>query len=177
MYHYQSPSATTTLKIKSDQFGLTLLINKQNLCGFMPVPLLQGPKLRLPDRQWTKNLVLATRISQLVTRICLLATENFCLVASWRQHKKVNFGPCSLTLPPSLLPNLLVQKRKPFLSYQLICITTFQEPCKDRVYFRDKELACLNKKKKVSVKCFLQIINYCRQPPSKQREVLINGTA
>ena len=43
----------------------------------------------------TKNLVLATRISQLVTRICDLATENFCLVVSWRQHNKVNFGPCN----------------------------------------------------------------------------------
>ena len=29
----------------------------------------------------TKNLVLATRISQLVTRICHLVIENFCLVA------------------------------------------------------------------------------------------------
>ena len=36
----------------------------------------------------TKNLVLATSISQLVTRICHLATENFCLVASWHLHKK-----------------------------------------------------------------------------------------
>ena len=42
----------------------------------------------------TKNLVFATRISQLVTRICHLATENFCLVVSWHQHKKVNFGSC-----------------------------------------------------------------------------------
>ena len=52
---------------------------------------IQGPKLRLPGRQC--DLVLATRISQLVTRICHLATENVCLVASWRQYKKVNFGP------------------------------------------------------------------------------------
>ena len=52
-----------------------------------------GPKLRLPVANATKNLVFATRISQLVTRICHLATEKFCLVASWRQHKKVNFGP------------------------------------------------------------------------------------
>ena len=41
-----------------------------------------------------KILVLATRISQLVSRICHLATENFCLVASWCQHKKVNFVHC-----------------------------------------------------------------------------------
>ena len=47
----------------------------------------------------TKNLVLATRISQLVTRIGHLATENFCLVTSWRQDKKVNFGPCILNVP------------------------------------------------------------------------------
>ena len=47
----------------------------------------------------TKNLVLATKISQLVTRICHLATENFCPVASWRQHKKVNFGPCIINVP------------------------------------------------------------------------------
>ena len=40
----------------------------------------------------TKKLVLATIISQLVTIICHLATENNCQVARWRQHKKVNFS-------------------------------------------------------------------------------------
>ena len=30
----------------------------------------------------------------LATTICPLATKDLYLIASWRSHKKVNFGPC-----------------------------------------------------------------------------------
>ena len=34
----------------------------------------------------------------LATRNCHLATKNFGPVSGWRQHKKVNFGPCQFTI-------------------------------------------------------------------------------
>ena len=31
------------------------------------------------------------------TRLCYVTTKKFCLVATWRPQKKVNFGPCTYT--------------------------------------------------------------------------------
>ena len=64
--HYFSKTKRNTAKKNTDKcFPIYLYLTCQKL-GFLVANVI-------------KNLVLETRISQLVTRICHLATENFCL--------------------------------------------------------------------------------------------------